>query len=106
MTRLAMPWTSLVIFVAWQMLMNEISLLGIIGGLFFAWLLQTYGLDISNTMKGASVMMPSVIRARITAADYYIGFFPGVVSTIIGTALAGVGIFKRQTANLFKELEA
>lgn len=82
------------------------SLLGTLLGLFFAWLLQTYGLDISNTMKGASVMMPSVIRARITAADYYIGFFPGVVSTIIGTALAGVGIFKRQTANLFKELEA
>ena len=82
------------------------SVAGTLLGLLFAWLLQTYGLDISNTMKGASVMMPTVIRARITAADYYIGFFPGVISTLIGTALAGVGIFKRQTANLFKELDA
>jgi putative ABC transport system permease protein len=67
--------------------------------------LQTYGIDISATMKGASVMMPSVIRARITYADFYIGFIPGVVSMMIGTALAGIGIFKRQTAQLFKELE-
>ncbi len=81
------------------------SILGTSLGLFFAWLLQTYGLDISATMKGASIMMPTVIRARITTADYFIGFIPGVVSTLIGTALAGIGIFKRQTARLFKELE-
>ena len=75
-------------------------------GLFFAWLVQKYGIDISDLMKGSSIMVPTVIRARITPVDFYIGFIPGLVSTVIGTLLSGIGIFKRQTAKLFKELEA
>lgn len=82
------------------------SVLGTAVGLFFAWLMQEYGVDISGMMEGASMMMPSVIRARITTPDFFIGFIPGVVSTVIGTMLAGIGIYKRQTARLFKELEA
>ncbi len=82
------------------------SLLGTFLGLFFAWLLQTYGIDISSMMQGASIMMPSVMRARITPADFYIGFIPGVISTVVGTALSGIGIYKRKTARLFRELEA
>lgn len=81
------------------------SVLGTAIGLFFAWLLQTYGIDISSMMKGASIMMPSRIRAHIMPVDFYIGFFPGVISTVIGTALSGIGIYKRKTAQLFKELE-
>ena len=81
------------------------SVLGTAIGLFFAWLLQTYGIDISSMMKGASVMMPSRIRAHIMPVDFYIGFIPGVISTVIGTALSGIGIYKRNTAQLFKELE-
>ncbi|MFO7998575.1 MAG: FtsX-like permease family protein, partial [Bacteroidales bacterium] len=77
------------------------SVLGTAVGLFFAWLLQEYGIDISGMMEGASMMMPSVIRARITTPDFFIGFIPGVVSTVIGTMLAGIGIYKRQTAWLF-----
>ncbi|MFO8066746.1 MAG: FtsX-like permease family protein [Bacteroidales bacterium] len=82
------------------------SVVGTAFGLFFAWLIQTYGIDISGMMEGASIMMPSEIRARITPPDFYLGFIPGVISTVIGTMLAGIGIFKRQTARLFKELEA
>ena len=82
------------------------SVIGTLFGLFFAWLIQTYGIDISGMMQGASMMMPTTIRARITPMDYYIGFIPGVISTVIGTMLAGIGIYKRQTARLFKELEA
>jgi putative ABC transport system permease protein len=83
------------------------TVVGTIIGLSFAWLLQTYGLDIGAFTKGSSaaVMMPDVIRARITLADYYIGFIPGVISTVIGTALSGIGIYRRNTAQLFKELE-
>ncbi len=82
------------------------SILGTAFGLFFAYLLQTYGLNIETFSQSASqsVMMPNVIRAKITITDYYIGFIPGVVSTLIGSALAGIGIYKRKTANLFKEL--
>jgi len=94
-------------------LIAESVMIGIIGsvagtavGLFFAWLLQEYGINISKMMEGSSIMMPSIIRARITPADYYLGFIPGLVSTVIGTMLSGAGIYKRQTAKLFKELEA
>jgi len=99
----------------YRSLLFESAIIGITGtmigttfGLFFAWLLQTYGLDISEFTKGltSSLMMPNVIRARITATDYYIGFIPGVISTLIGTMLSGIGIYKRKTAQLFKELEA
>lgn len=82
------------------------SILGTMLGLLFAWLLQTYGINISGMMDGASMMMPDTIRARITPPDFYLGFIPGLLSTIIGTMLSGIGIFKRQTASLFKELEA
>jgi putative ABC transport system permease protein len=82
------------------------SVFGTVFGLFFAWLLQKYGIDISGLMKGSSVMFPTVIRARITPVDYYLGFIPGLISTVIGTMLSGIGIYKRQTARLFKELEA
>ncbi len=93
-------------------MLAEAVMIGIIGsvagtmlGLFFAWLIQRYGIDISSMMKGASVMMPAKIRAHITPVDFYIGFFPGLVSTFIGTALSGIGIYKRKTARLFKELD-
>jgi putative ABC transport system permease protein len=82
------------------------TILGTAIGLFFAWLLQTYGINISGMMEGASLMMPTHLRARITPPDFYIGFIPGLLSTVLGTMLAGVGIYKRQTARLFKELEA
>lgn len=77
-------------------------------GLTLSWLLQTYGLDISEFTKNATtgIMMPNVMRARITTPDFYIGIIPGVLSTVSGTMLAGIGIYKRNTARLFKELEA
>lgn len=81
------------------------SIIGTAVGLFFAWLLEKYGIDISSMMKGASVMLPSKIRAHITITDFYIGFYPGIISTVLGTALSGIGIYKRKTAQLFKELE-
>lgn len=98
----------------YRTMLYESVMIGIAGtivgtaiGLCFAWILQEYGLNIGEFTKNASasVMMPTVIRARITATDFYIGFIPGVLSTVVGTALSGIGIYKRKTAQLFKELE-
>jgi putative ABC transport system permease protein len=98
----------------YRTMLYESVMIGIAGtvvgtaiGLFLSWLLQTYGISIGTFTKGSTsaVMMPEIIRARITPADYYIGFVPGVVSTVIGTALAGIGVYRRKTAQLFKELE-
>jgi putative ABC transport system permease protein len=82
------------------------SVIGTFFGLLFALLIQKYGIDISGIMKSSSIMMPSTLRTHITPEDYYIGFIPGLLSTVIGTMLSGIGIYKRQTAKLFKELEA
>jgi putative ABC transport system permease protein len=70
--------------------------------------MQTYGLDISEFTKNATtgIMMPNLVRSRITPPDFYIGFIPGLISTVAGTMLSGIGIYKRKTAQLFKELEA
>lgn len=81
------------------------SALGTLVGLIFAGLLSR-GIDISDMMQGSSMMMQGVMRAKITPVTYYIGFIPGLIATVLGTALAGIGIYKRKTAQLFKELQA
>lgn len=82
------------------------SIIGTALGLFAASLLQRDGIDITGMMEGSAMLYPSAIRTRITPTDYYIGFIPGLLSTIVGTMLAGLGIYKRKTSQLFKELEA
>lgn len=82
------------------------SFIGISIGLVFAWLLQHYGIDARNMMRNSNMMMPSILRAHISTTTYFIGFIPGVLSTVIGAMLAGIGVYKRQTASLFKELES
>ncbi|MCH8068944.1 MAG: FtsX-like permease family protein [Candidatus Marinimicrobia bacterium] len=81
------------------------SIIGTVLGLGCAYWLQVVGLDISAFVKNTSMMIPNVFRASVTTETYYIGFFPGLFSTVLGTALSGIGIYKRQTAQLFRELE-
>ena len=81
------------------------SVIGTIIGLAISYYFQVYGLDIGSMVKNSSMMMSNVIRAEITGVTYFIGFIPGIVSTLLGASLAGAGIYKRQTAQLFKELE-
>ncbi len=81
------------------------SVIGTALGLSSGYYLQINGLDLSSMMKNVTMMAPVVYRASVTTETYYIGFFPGLLATIIGTMFAGIGIFKRQTAELFKELE-
>ena len=82
------------------------SVLGTTFGLGIAWYLQTFGINISGIMKNSSLLMPSIARAEITSAAWYIGFIPGLISVVLGNALSGIGIYKRETAQLFKELGA
>jgi len=93
-------------------MIGEAILIGLVGstigtliGLGFSYWLQEVGLDIGNIMKNSKMMMPSIFRANITAPAYYLGFIPGLFSVVLGTMLSGIGIYKRKTASLFKELE-
>jgi putative ABC transport system permease protein len=81
------------------------SVTGVAFGMIIALYLQNHGVDMGMMMKNASIMMPQVFRAQITPWTWVAGFIPGFVSTQIGTMLAGAGIYKRETAQLFKELE-
>lgn len=81
------------------------SAAGIIAGMSVALYLQNHGIDLGFIMKNASIMMPRVFRAQITPQTWYIGLIPGFISTQIGTMLAGRGIYKRRTSQLFKEFE-
>jgi|FLOH01.1.fsa_nt_gi putative ABC transport system permease protein len=81
------------------------TVLGTILGLGLGFYLQEVGLNMGDMMKDSTMMMPTIIRARITPTAFYIGFFPGVIATLLGAGLSGLRIFKRDTASLFKELE-
>lgn len=90
----------------------EAILIGIIGsligtglGLAASYYMQTYGLDMSHVVNNVGMMIPSVYRAEVTPALFYIGFFPGLIATVMGSALAGFAIYKRRTSQLFHELE-
>ena len=81
------------------------SILGTLIGLGITYYLQVVGIDIGEMMENSSMIMPSVIRAKITPSLFYLGFIPGLFAMVFGTMLSGIGIYKRQTATLFKELE-
>lgn len=97
----------------YKSMIMESVLVGIVGsavgtaiGLSISYWMQNNGIDISGMMENNSIMMPSVFRSKVTPVTWYIGFIPGVFATVFGTMLAGIGIYKRQTARLFKELDA
>ena len=81
------------------------SSLGTALGLAISYWMQHTGIDFSSMMQKSTIMISSVYRARVTETSYYIGFLPGLVASVIGTMFAGIGIFRRQTSQLFRELE-
>jgi len=74
-------------------------------GLALSYYLQNTGLDIGSMMQNASILITDVLRARVTPLSYVIGFVPGLAATFLGRAVSGIGIYKRQTAQLAKEFE-
>jgi len=81
------------------------SVVGTALGLAISYYLEHTGMDFSSMLKTSSVLIPNVYRARVTTTSYIIGFIPGVIASVIGTMFAGIGIYRRKTAQLFKELE-
>lgn len=81
------------------------SVIGTLLGLALAWYFQEVGLDVGYAMENSSIMFANIFRAKITGQTFYIGFIPGLTATFLGTLMASRGIKKRQTAQLFKELE-
>jgi len=96
----------------YETLLTESLLIGVIGsvigttlGLALNQYLAVHGFDYSEALENVSLMMDPILRAKISPRTYYIGFIPGIISMLIGTALAGRAVYKRETAMLFKELD-
>ena len=81
------------------------SLIGTLLGLAASYYVQINGIDISAYLENSSMLIPSVLRTKVTPELFYIGFIPGVLAMLFGNILSGIGIYKRETASLFKELE-
>lgn len=81
------------------------SIVGTALGLLLCYYLQENGIDFSSMTKNINMMVPPVYRAAVSPELFYIGFFPGLLAMTLGNALAGYAIYKRKTAQLFKELE-
>jgi putative ABC transport system permease protein len=97
----------------YRSLLAESLLVGLLGsaagtvlGLLFSYFMQVHGIDVSAILKNLNFLMQTVMRSKITPASFYIGFIPGLFASLIGTAIAGRAVYKRQTARLFKELES
>lgn len=81
------------------------SLVGTAIGLAIAYYLQMHGFDIGSMMRNSTMMISDIIRAQVAPFTFVIGFLPGILATLLGTAMSGIGIFKRETSQLFKEFE-
>ena len=84
------------------------TVIGTAMGLGITYYMQEVGLDYSAAMESlgsTEIIMSNVFYAQVTPELYYIGFMPGVLATVLGTMLAGRAIYKREMAQLFKELE-
>tara|TARA_B100000959_G_C14733945_1_gene522181 strand:- start:2 stop:745 length:744 start_codon:yes stop_codon:yes gene_type:complete len=84
------------------------TLIGTALGLSLTYYMQEVGLDYSAAMESlgsTEFIFSNVFYAQITPELYYIGIMPGVLATVLGTMLAGRAIYKREMAQLFKELE-
>jgi len=82
------------------------SIAGTVFGLALSYYVQAVGINLAGLLKNVSFLMPTVIRSRVSAAAFFVGFIPGLLATLVGTGIAGRGIYRRQTAQLFKELES
>jgi len=82
------------------------SVIGTAIGVGASYYLQERGFDISPFLRNASLLISDVLRAKVTAGSFVVGFVPGVLSTLLGSSISGAGIYRRQTARLMKEFEA
>jgi putative ABC transport system permease protein len=93
-------------------IITESFIIGFIGsvigtglGLLISWYFNVYGLDAGAYNRESTVLSENIIYTSIDLKSCLWGFIPGIASTVLGAMLAGLVIFKRNTATLFKELE-
>jgi putative ABC transport system permease protein len=81
------------------------SILGTVMGLALSYYMQYNPIDFSSLMRNSNMIISGEMGTRVTGMSYAIGFMPGLIAPLLGTMAAGIGIYRRQTSQLFKELE-
>ena len=96
----------------YRSMITESLILGFIGtviGTCFALLIslwmQEKGINVSQMMQNSTLLINDILRSRITPFSFVIGFIPGLLANVLGSSIAGIGIYRRKTAQLMKELE-
>ena len=99
----------------YRSMISEAIIIGLTGtvvgtgiGLALTYYVQENGIDYTKgieALSNSSIVMPNIFYAQVTPDLFYIGFLPGVLATVLGTMLAGLAIYRREMAQLFKELE-
>jgi putative ABC transport system permease protein len=79
--------------------------IGILLGSLGCWYFNIHGMDVSVFSRNSTLFSEDIIYTYIAPQTALTGFIPGVLSTMLGAMLAGIAIFRRQTSQLFKELE-
>ena len=84
------------------------TLLGTGLGLSITYYVQENGISYAEAfeeMALTNMVMPNVFYSKVTPDLFYVGLLPGLLATVLGTMLAGLAIYRREMAQLFKELE-
>ena len=79
---------------------------GCLTGGAFTYFLQEIGINMGDAFAKSGLMMNDVVRARLSVAGFITGIIPGLTASVAGSLIAGLAIFKRSEANLFRELES
>ena len=93
----------------YRRLIMEAILIGMIGsivgtliGLAGAYYLQIVGIDISGYMDNSTMLMPSVLRAKVTFELFFIGFIPGLLAMVLEICCLELEFIKERQPNFLK----
>ena len=99
----------------YRSMITEAIIIGLIGtvlgtglGISITYYFQENGISYAEALEEMALtdlVMPNIFYSKVTPDLFYVGLLPGLLATVLGTMLAGLAIYRREMAQLFKELE-
>ena len=99
----------------YRSMITEAIIIGLTGtilgtglGISITYYFQENGISYAEALEEMALtdmIMPNTFYSKVTPDLFYVGLLPGLLATVLGTMLAGLAIYRREMAQLFKELE-
>ena len=99
----------------YRSMITEAIIIGLTGtvfgtglGISITYYFQENGISYAKALEEMALtdmVMPNIFYSTVTPDLFYVGLLPGLLATVLGTMLAGLAIYRREMAQLFKELE-